>query len=466
MIKRLLSFIMALCLLTSFCTAFAAESPEFTDVTRENWAYESIKKFSGMGVINGFSDGSFQPDGNVTREQFAKMLALTFDIKTTGNPVSAFTDVPSNSWSCGYIESCKAYLPGDGSVYNPSIPAAREDIIAALALAVGLESGDTANAEKAFTDFSEVKPGLAGLISAAVENGLANGYENSTLRPKGSMTRAEAVTMLDRALSKKQSAEPEKPAESEISAPELKITACPETTDTNEVTVMGVVTVKGEGAPSLKVNGTKTDIGKNGSFSAVVKLKEGKNEIIFIAENSGKKTEVTKTVTYEKKGNENQPTGENKFWALLTGDSFRTKTQDGRNAMEMNIWDGENNLTVQILTDEDLSSKVTKGVAEYFTQNPDGSVAMERWPGKFGAITGVAEKEIIIASGNSSDVYEITSDTVILYTDASGNGASGSGFDYKAALDDDGLYRNNVYFVQNNSNKLKCIVINVDGKWD
>lgn len=58
--------------------AFDLKAPstptEFTDVPSDHWAYTDIQKLAASGITVGYPDGSFKPDGYVTRSQFAAFL--------------------------------------------------------------------------------------------------------------------------------------------------------------------------------------------------------------------------------------------------------------------------------------------------------------------------------------------------------------------------------------------------------
>lgn len=47
---------------------------KFTDLSRNHWAYQSINTLAGSGITNGYPDGSFRPDANVTRAEFAALM--------------------------------------------------------------------------------------------------------------------------------------------------------------------------------------------------------------------------------------------------------------------------------------------------------------------------------------------------------------------------------------------------------
>ena len=82
----------------------------FTD-SADIKATEAVDMLTALGVIDGFEDGSFQPNGTVTRAQMAKMIYVA----RTGNSnadsyastPTTFTDITGH-WAAGYIKYCQA----------------------------------------------------------------------------------------------------------------------------------------------------------------------------------------------------------------------------------------------------------------------------------------------------------------------------------------------------------------------
>ena len=56
----------------------------FSDVTAEHWAAGTIQTAAALKIVNGMGDGTFQPDGNVTYEQVAKMIVCAMNFGETG----------------------------------------------------------------------------------------------------------------------------------------------------------------------------------------------------------------------------------------------------------------------------------------------------------------------------------------------------------------------------------------------
>lgn len=77
---------------------------DFTDVTDDYWSAKAIAWAASNGVVNGFEDGTFRPDENMTREQMAAILQnfayqMGLDVSASGD-LSNFTDIPEGEyWS-------------------------------------------------------------------------------------------------------------------------------------------------------------------------------------------------------------------------------------------------------------------------------------------------------------------------------------------------------------------------------
>ena len=72
--KALLSTCAAALLAASASTAFAATNP-FEDVPEGHWAYDAVAQLAADGVIEGYGDGTYRGDPEITRFEMAKMIA-------------------------------------------------------------------------------------------------------------------------------------------------------------------------------------------------------------------------------------------------------------------------------------------------------------------------------------------------------------------------------------------------------
>ena len=82
-------------------TAFGPYNSTFTDVADASWYGPAVKTLASFGVINGYADGSFKPNGSVTRAEFVTMLVRLIGV--SGGSAS-FTDV-SGHWALASIQA-------------------------------------------------------------------------------------------------------------------------------------------------------------------------------------------------------------------------------------------------------------------------------------------------------------------------------------------------------------------------
>ena len=81
-----------------------SQTNPFTDVAAEKWCNNAISTLFSMGIIDGYSDGAFRPDGLITRAAFTKMAVNFFDYHVKDYD-GRFTDVEGDAWYAGYIQA-------------------------------------------------------------------------------------------------------------------------------------------------------------------------------------------------------------------------------------------------------------------------------------------------------------------------------------------------------------------------
>lgn len=113
--KKVLSFVLILALvLGSFSFAFG-----LTDVTDASANSEAIKVANDLGIVEGFPDGSFKPDQDVTRAEFAAMMTRALAVPESalvGFSSTSFKDTSGYGWAVKYLAFCesKGIMIGDG----------------------------------------------------------------------------------------------------------------------------------------------------------------------------------------------------------------------------------------------------------------------------------------------------------------------------------------------------------------
>ena len=155
----------------------------------------------GISYVNGRAPGKFEPKASITRGEVAAILfrLMSENTKTRFYAQSNdFMDVSSDSW---YNEAISTLVQagvlggyGDGT-FRPDQPVTRAELAAIL---VRVQGGSESAGNTTFTDTD--RHWAEGYISSAVTSGLVFGYDDGTFKPNRSITRAEAVTMMNRLL--------------------------------------------------------------------------------------------------------------------------------------------------------------------------------------------------------------------------------------------------------------------------
>ena len=180
-------------------------SQKFSDVPSDYWAFAYISEMENRGILNGYPDGRFYPESQVTRAEFSKVMTLASGIDLAEPTMQIFEDVKINDWYAPYVHTAKSYLSAYNqngkSYYKPNSPALREDIAVALVKLKGYSTvgADMTTLTRMFSDYQSISKSARIYVATAVENGLISGYSDGTFRGQKGITRAEAATLLWRA---------------------------------------------------------------------------------------------------------------------------------------------------------------------------------------------------------------------------------------------------------------------------
>ncbi len=173
------------------------------------WAQADIELMVAHHVVNGVSSTSFAPNENVTRAQFATMIARALNLDTT-NTNAPFSDVSSSAYYAGPVAAAakagiiKGYPNG---TFAPNANITREEMAAMIVRAMAaagqpstITAQQIAKVLSPFTDQGKVESWATTDMAIAVEQGIVNGMTPSTLVPGAPATRAQAAVMIKRLL--------------------------------------------------------------------------------------------------------------------------------------------------------------------------------------------------------------------------------------------------------------------------
>jgi len=141
-LKKVLALVVALTMVLG-TVGFAA----YTDVAEDAGEYTAVSTLSSLGILTGYEDGSFKPDGDITRAEFAAVVCRALGAKVSGSAVTGFTDVAADHWASAYIAYCAGAGivngMGDGT-FAPSANVTVEQAVKMLVVALGYEPMATA----------------------------------------------------------------------------------------------------------------------------------------------------------------------------------------------------------------------------------------------------------------------------------------------------------------------------------
>ncbi|HPP74922.1 MAG TPA: S-layer homology domain-containing protein [Armatimonadota bacterium] len=191
---RLIAVLLILVMFLGVCpTALLAQA--LSDVG-EHWAKEAINLWTARGIVKGYEDGTFGPDRFITRAEFAALLNRTFGF-TTVSP-KEFPDVSDTAWYAEEVAKAAGagYMEGyeDGS-FRPDNNITRQEAALVFARIYNLEQIDESYD---FSDFDSIPDWSRKAVVAVAKAGLMQGYPDGSFGPARNITRAETVSVLDR----------------------------------------------------------------------------------------------------------------------------------------------------------------------------------------------------------------------------------------------------------------------------
>lgn len=164
---------------------------------KNHWAKETIKIFLDKGYVSGYGEGIVKPDNPVTRAEFVTILNNVFGLTESSNKV--FSDTTTH-WAKESIDIAvtKGICQGKSStMFDPNGHITREEAAVMVANYKQLSDWDL-DKLSTYKDAYKVSTWAKNYVEATIENGYMNGYSDGTYKPKGKLTRAEAMVILNR----------------------------------------------------------------------------------------------------------------------------------------------------------------------------------------------------------------------------------------------------------------------------
>lgn len=173
----------------------------FKDVEK-HWAKKEIEDLVGLKIVNGVSDKEFQPNRNITRAEFTKIMveALKLDLV---EEESRFKDVKTSDWYSKYVETAVKHKLVKGiskDEFAPNKEITREEMSAIIYRAI--EDKKDTDYKNDFKDKEKISNWAMDSIDYISEIGIVKGDNQNRFSPKKPATRAESSVMIWRFLQK------------------------------------------------------------------------------------------------------------------------------------------------------------------------------------------------------------------------------------------------------------------------
>ncbi|MEG1867865.1 MAG: S-layer homology domain-containing protein [Clostridiales bacterium] len=205
--KKLKYLIGTICIMLFAATPISAEMIVFSDITG-HWAEDNIYYMADKGILNGYTDGTFLPDNQITRGEFVTILAKDaakdgkIDLKQFNYP-SQFKDVNSH-WAkaaINWASSVKVVEGYENKTFKPNAKITREELATMLNRHISLVTKlPPKNQKDPFNDDKSISSWAKDAVYNMQISGVINGKENHMFAPKTSATRGETATMVARYL--------------------------------------------------------------------------------------------------------------------------------------------------------------------------------------------------------------------------------------------------------------------------
>ncbi|MGL5035240.1 MAG: S-layer homology domain-containing protein [Microcystaceae cyanobacterium] len=187
-----------------FVPQLLAQNANFGDL-QGYWASRYVTALVDRSIISGFPDGSFQPNADITRAQFAAIAVKALDLPS-GDSTNDFADIPPNYWASPAIRAISksglvAGFP-DGT-FRPEERITRAQVLVILANALGNQTTSNPNQFNRYSDYQTVPNWATTSVSKAANAGILVNYpDSSRINPNQLATRGEVAALMYQTLVK------------------------------------------------------------------------------------------------------------------------------------------------------------------------------------------------------------------------------------------------------------------------
>lgn len=168
----------------------------FPDVSRDAWYFQFVEDAAAKNLMNGDAEGWFLPDKNITRAEFAQVVAnmQSADLSPYGG--APFTDVSPAAWYAPAISWIKeeGLMQGDtGGTFRPGAPITRQEMCLVIYNLAKRQGVSTPGGGSRFIDHSSIAPWAQDAVYACKSLGLVQGDSSGRFSPADNTMRSAAA---------------------------------------------------------------------------------------------------------------------------------------------------------------------------------------------------------------------------------------------------------------------------------
>ena len=174
----------------------------FCDISGDAWYLDAAVEAYERNIINGVTPVHFRGSQTMTRAMAATIIANGAGADLDGQQ-STFRDVPRNAWyaeAVGWAAEQGIVNGISAQSFQPNGSVTREQLTTMIVRYLEQQGLELPTADLQYNDVSSISPYAAETLAKAQGAGLISGYADGTLRPKATVSRAEGVVILMRAL--------------------------------------------------------------------------------------------------------------------------------------------------------------------------------------------------------------------------------------------------------------------------
>ena len=175
------------------------EGDVFADIPANSWYLDEVIEAYGRNLVNGMTSVTFEGKTEFTRAMVATILARITGDDITQSAQSPFTDVPQGAWYASAVNW--AYENGvvlgrTDTTFDPNALVTRQEFVT-MAIRYLNSKGYTEQAVQLnYTDNNDISEYAREYIGVAQAMGLVDGYPDGSIKPKGTLTRAEGTVIV------------------------------------------------------------------------------------------------------------------------------------------------------------------------------------------------------------------------------------------------------------------------------